>query len=268
MNLNDLRYMRRGVHLSVLKPENATLLEAIDRRNGKKQNALLLLHGFSSSPAVYRHLLNSFSEYDTIIAPVLPGHASSLDDFATMKTSELLQYVEQICASLIHEYQHVDVMGLSLGGILACHLARNYNLHHLYLLAPALDLHLATTKIIKLARLLKWLGFYRVRNEAGNIYTSSNCEIAYQQLPLTSIIELLEFIDHFEFIAPTCPTDLFLGKYDEVVASQLVASRFMNSNNTTIHWLENSAHILPLDGNIEAISNCVKKNLNSSRCSR
>ena len=261
MNLNDFRYMRRGAHLSVLKPENASLLEAIDLRNGKKQNALLLLHGFSSSPAVFRHVLTSFSDYDAIIAPVLPGHAMSIDVFANMKTSELLAHVEKICASLVLEYQHVDVMGLSLGGILAAHLAQRFNLNHLYLLAPAFDLHLALGKIIKLAKCLDWLGFYRLRNQAGNIHASSDGELTYQQLPLTSIIELLDFIEHFEFKAPKCPTDLFIGKYDEVVASELVAARFANSSNTNIHWLDNSAHVLPLDGDIKTIINCVTSNL-------
>lgn len=265
MNLNDFRYMRRGVHLSVLKPENARLLETIDLRNGKKQNALLLLHGFSSSPAVFRHLLASFSDYDAIIAPALPGHAMSIDVFANMKISGLLEFVENICANLMLEYEHVDVMGLSLGGILACHLAQRFELHHLYLLAPALDLHLATGATIKLAKCLDWLGFYRVRNQAGNIHHSNDGELTYQQLPLPCIIELLRFIKHFEFKAPNCPTDLFLGKYDEVVASELVAARFANSDNTTIHWLEDSAHILPLDGNIETIAQCVTNNLQVDR---
>lgn len=265
MNLNDFRCMRRGVHVSVLKPEDTTLLKAIDRRNGRKQKALLLIHGFSSSPAVFRHLLPAFSDcYDAIIAPVLPAHAIDLDVFATMKVSELLQHVTQICEDLTREYEEVDVMGLSLGGILACQLARDFSLNHLYLLAPALDLHLATNKIIKLARFLRWLGFYRVRNEAGNIYASNDCEIAYQQLPLTTIIALLNFIEQFKFAAPSCLTDLFLGKYDDVVASQAVAARFASTDNTTIHWLDNSAHILPLDGNIEAIVTCVKNNLKNS----
>jgi len=259
MNLDDFRCMRRGVQLSILKREDAALLEPVNLRNGRKKNALLLLHGFSSTPAVYRHLIASISDYDAIIVPVLPGHAKSLEVFSRMKAAELMPFVEKVCADLIGEFQHVDVMGLSLGGLLACHLATCFKLRHLYLLAPALDLHLAMNKIIKLAKGLHWLGFRQLRNEAGNLYAPNTCDIVYRQLPLLSLIEVLSFISEFKFKLPSCPTDLFLGRHDEVVASQLVANRF--SNNTTIHWLDNSAHVLPIDGDSETILLRVQQNL-------
>ncbi|MDP1604577.1 MAG: alpha/beta fold hydrolase [Legionella sp.] len=260
MNLDDFRCMRRGVHLSVVNSADAKLLAPVNQRNGKNKRALLLLHGFSSTPAVFRHLLASFSDYDAIVIPALPGHAESLDAFAEMKRADLVSYVEKICADLIQEFEQVDVMGLSLGGVLAYHLSTRFPLNHLYLLAPAFDLHLAIPKAIKLARFCKWLGFSQLYSVAGNLYTSHSGEIAYRLLPLTSIIELLSLIGEFEFTPPSCPTDVFLGSHDEVVASPYVAERFINCSNATIHWLENSAHVIPLDGDLDAIINCVKKN--------
>lgn len=260
MNPDDFRCMRRGAQLGMVNPQDAQLLETIDRRNGHKRTALLLLHGFSSTPAVFRYLLAGLPKYDALIAPALPGHARDLEAFSQLKASELLTFVEQIAEQLINEYDEVDVLGLSMGGVLAAHLSTRFTLRHLYLLAPAFDLHLAVEKMIQFARFCKWLGFRQFRSMAGNLYTSHACEIAYRQLPLTSIIELLTFINEFTFICPSCPTDVFLGSHDEVVASHVVALRFANQEKVNIHWLANSAHVLPLDGDIDSIIHCINAN--------
>lgn len=261
MNLNDFRCMRRGVQVSTLRKKDANLLRPFKREGQEKNRVLLLLHGFSSSPAVFRNLLGALTGYDAVVAPVLPGHSDNLNAFAKVKASDWLAYVEDVCAALVAEFQHVDVMGLSLGGLLACHLSSRFPLRHLYLLAPALDLQLALPGSLKLARILYQLGFRQLRSAAGNLFTANHCEIAYRQLPLTTIIEILTLVKQFEFTPPTCPTDVFLGCYDEVVASRRVAARFASCDHATIHWLAKSAHVLPLDGDVDEIIQCVSQNL-------
>jgi len=260
MNLDDFRCMRQGKQLADLLPIDAPLLASIDKRNGQKEKALLLLHGFSSSPAVYRHILTDINCYDAIIAPALPGHAENITAFSEMKPDDLFNFTEQLCSQLTQEFQHVDILGLSLGGLLACNLATKFEIRHLYLLAPALDLKLNVNHNLKLAHFLYRLGFSKLRSAAGNLYTSEFCEIAYRQLPLPSIITILSMIKNFQFSLPTCPTDLFLGCHDKVVSSKKVAERFANNPGTTIHWLNNSAHVLPLDGDTETLIECIRNN--------
>lgn len=255
MNFDDFRCMRQGVQLALLKQSDAGLIKPLQIHNGKKNTALLLLHGFSSTPAVFRHLLTAFTGYDTVIIPCLPGHGNSLSQFASFNRAELVDYVEKTCAYLVDEFEHVDVMGLSLGGVLACHLSQVFKLRHLYLLAPALDLQLNIGFNIALARSLRSLGFCYLRNAAGSLFTENSYEIAFRQLPLTAIIELLTLINEFKFTPPTCPTDLLLGQHDKVINNQAVAARFANNAQTTTHWLSHSAHVLPLDGDIEQIIN-------------
>ncbi|KTD66254.1 alpha/beta hydrolase [Legionella spiritensis] len=261
MNLDDFRCMRRGVQLDILRARDAKYLREFRQVNQDNSRALLLIHGFSSSPAVFRNLYPAFSDYGAVIAPVLPGHGESIDCFANVKAADWLAYVEKVCGTLIHEFKQVDVMGLSLGGLLACHLSRRFDLNHLYLLAPALNLQLSLPGIIRLARILNRLGFSKIRSSAGNLFTPEHCEIAYRQLPIPAIIEILTLVNQFEFIPPNCPTDVFLGCYDEVVASRKVAARFADCANVTIHWLSKSAHVLPLDGDLDTIIRCVTNNL-------
>ncbi len=258
INIDDFRYMWRGKPLQTL--QQADVLAPIDLRGQKKDSALLLLHGFSSSPAVYRELLPAFPAYDAIVCPTLPGHGESIAAFTSVKGNEWLTAAENACAMLIKDYQQVDVLGLSLGGLLACHLSQRFELHHLYLLAPALALQFNITLALTTARILRQLGFKTLRNRAGNLRSRLHSELAYRQLPMSAIIEILALINEFKFVPPKCPTDLFLGQFDDVVNSSLVSTYFMNLPNCHIHLLSESAHVLPLDSDVGAIIACVKDN--------
>lgn len=259
MKRDDFRCIRRGKPLFRLKKEDAFLLAPLERRNGKTSRALLLLHGFTSTPAVFRTILPSLSFYDAIFCPLLPGHGDNLETFAGIKAQNWIKAAEQSFLHLANDYQKVDVLGLSLGGLLACHLSSCFNLEHLYLLAPALHLRLSINSILNWANVLNYLGFTAVRNLAGDLHTNEHCEIAYRQLPLRPIIEIASLIKQFTLRLPSCPTDVFLGCHDHVVASEQVATRFANQKHIRIHWLANSAHVLPLDGDVLHIIECIKQ---------
>lgn len=252
--IQDFRFMWQGNVMEPLLDNQADLLAPIDIRRKGRDRALLLLHGFASSPAVFRALMPALSKYDAVVCPTLPGHGENIDAFGKAQASDWLSAAESACRALTEEYEAVDVMGLSLGGLLACHLSQSFNLNRLYLLAPALDLHTNVPMYLFFARALHHIGFNTLRNRAGDIRHNCYHELTYRQLPIKAIIEILTVIDDFNFVPPTCPTELFLGRYDSVVDSLAVAARFANLPNVTTHWLENSAHILPLDGDIEVIA--------------
>ena len=257
-HLEDFRYMWRGKPIRAL--QQAEVLAPIDIRGPHKERALLLLHGFSSSPAVYRELIPSLPAYDAIVCPILPGHGESISAFTTVKAKQWVSAAETSCESLLQEYQKVDVLGLSLGGLLACHLSQRFELHHLYLLAPALALQFNLSLALITARVLHRLGFKYLRNQAGNLHSQLHSELAYRQTPINAIIEILTLINEFQLVSPQCPTDLFLGRFDEVVNSTQVATYFMNTPHCKIHFLAESAHVLPLDSDIDAIIACIKEN--------
>jgi len=210
-NIDDFCYMRRGHILQTLTHQQLNILEPINVRGGGHDRALLLLHGFSSTPAVYRQLWPAFTHYDAIVCPVLPGHGESITSFSKTTAEEWLLAAEQACKALLLDYSSVDVMGLSLGGLLACQLSHRLDIHHLYLLAPALALKRNVTSALRLAYFLQRLGFRMLRNQAGNIHGFEHGELTYRQLPITTIIEMLTLIHRFEFSPPSCPTDLFFG---------------------------------------------------------
>jgi carboxylesterase len=251
--------MRRGKQLAELSAEALVGLAPIHQQNGSTERALLLLHGFSSTPAVYRKLIPAIKNYDAIVCPALSGHAETIQAFSQSTAADWLQSARLACEKLTKTYQKVDVLGLSLGGLLACELSKHYQLNHLFLLAPALKLNMRTELMLGLAQLLNHLGFYQFRNRAGNLMHTENAEIAYRKLPISSIIEILQLVKNYEWVPPDCPVDLFLGTHDLVVDSTKVEQLFRSLPNVNIHWLANSAHVLPLDNDLDQIIQCINQ---------
>ncbi|CAM2800569.1 alpha/beta fold hydrolase [Legionella anisa] len=261
MNPNNFRFMRRGKQLFDLKREDFSLLKPIRQLGTKQDRALLLLHGFTSSPAVYRYLIPQLNHYDALVCPALPGHGDSIAAFAQATANDSLECVTQECDALFKQYQKVDVLGLSFGGILACQLSAHFTFNHMFLLAPAFKLQLNTHQNLKLLIALQKLGFCELRGRAGNLVTNKYAEISYRKIPIPALIELFTLINEYQWVSPNCPIDLFFGAHDIVVASKEVEKMFSHLPNTTIHWLANSAHVLPLDNDLDMIVQCINQRM-------
>lgn len=261
MNVDDFHFVWRGKSRHPISTAQKELLEPIDQRREGNQHALLLLHGFSSSPAVFRKLVPSLNSYNAIICPKLPGHGESIDVFSKVKATDWFVAAEQTLDSLTQKYQQVDILGLSLGALIACHLSQRFTPRRLYLLAPALTLNLNINLALKLIRLLNFLGFKHLRNRAGNLYSDLYGELTYRKLPISAIFEILTLIKNYQFIPPKCPIELFLGSFDKVINTEVIEKQFSTLPNVQIHWLKHSAHVLPLDGDVNFIAKCILKHL-------
>lgn len=250
----DFAWMRQGQHLRFCSAEDCALLKPYEKQHReKKDHALLMLHGFSSSPAVWRLFLPHLDAYDFIYAPLLAGHGISIAEFSKTSRQQWLHQARIQCKKLCQEYTRVDVIGLSLGGLLACHLAQEFNLNQLFLLAPALRLKDDGAILLKTAQISKKLGFQFVKNAGGRALMPKADELLFRLLPLKTIIEILSLIDSFQFKAWDTPTQVFLGRHDDVIHSSSVAQQLQYLPDVDIHYLEQSNHVLPLDGNYQDI---------------
>ncbi|MDF1684800.1 MAG: alpha/beta fold hydrolase [Legionellaceae bacterium] len=257
INRDDFHYMWRGKPTRPLPKSEINRLDPVHIYGNKHGRALLLLHGFSSSPAMYRAMIPALDNYDALVCPALPGHGKNLAAFTSVNADEWVTAAETACEALIKQYETVDVVGLSLGGLLAYHLANTYPINHLYLLAPAFKLTFSLKGATLLARVLHACGLKHITNRAGNLYTKTHDELTYRKLPVRTIIELFGLIQQHKLTSLSCPIDLFLGRHDDVVDSAFIAKQFESNPNCTTHWLENSAHALPLDGDLTEIITCI-----------
>jgi carboxylesterase len=90
---------------------------------GKSNQALLFLHGFTASPSELlptAEILHAISDC-TVSAILLPGHGTTPADLNATGWPDWYRAVELEGKKLLREYQHVFVAGLSMGGLLSLH---------------------------------------------------------------------------------------------------------------------------------------------------
>jgi carboxylesterase len=254
LNSQDFCFMRQGVCLGSLNADKEYLLHPIEIKHHTTGRALLLIHGFASSPAVYRNIIPHLTDYDAIFCPVLPGHGQSLADFSKTKAEDWLSFIEQKFDAIAQQYKNIDVMGLSLGGLLACHLTKHRTIEQLYLLAPALALNKSRLLSSGLVNALMHCGLKYLTNRGGGVLNPANYELTFRKLPMASIYEIFHLIETFELEALSCKTILFLGRHDEVINNKKVKKLLCERvTHLTIVDLERSAHVLPLDYDMDII---------------
>lgn len=113
---------------------------------GDGPDACLLLHGLTGSPAEVRPVGEALAAAGfRAVGPVLPGHGTTPDDLYTTTRADLLRAAESALLSL-RGARRIFLCGLSVGGLLAIHLAaRSWtreglpDLSALALLAPAIE---------------------------------------------------------------------------------------------------------------------------------
>ncbi|MCH5171985.1 MAG: alpha/beta fold hydrolase [Erysipelotrichales bacterium] len=100
------------------------------------KKAILLLHGFATDKTDFNPIIPFLKKlYDHVENNNLPGHSVlHLKGFTAKKT---ISDVEKQMIKLEKKYDVIDVIGFSMGGVLATHLASHYRVNKLVLLAPA-----------------------------------------------------------------------------------------------------------------------------------
>src|SRR5712671_2202959 len=118
---------------------------------GEGDDACLLLHGLTGSPAEVRPAGEALARAGfRAIGPLLPGHGTSPGDLETVTRSDMLDAAQQALLSL-RGARRVYLCGLSMGALLAVRLAAKGFVRQgvppvsaLALLAPAVDMAGAT----------------------------------------------------------------------------------------------------------------------------
>lgn len=96
--------------------------------------ALLCFHGLLSNHNDFAYIYNHLKPYyDKILCTDLPGHGTNQEKFTT---ENIKKYSLDLYDSL-SQFEEIDVIGYSLGGLIACYLQKERKVHRLVLLAPA-----------------------------------------------------------------------------------------------------------------------------------
>lgn len=234
---------------------------------------VLLLHGFTGSPAEMRPLGEFLSQQGYAVkAPLLPKHGAMPHDLKGAHWEDWAGEATHALHALSRDYQHVFIAGLSMGGLLALHLAATQTdapIRGVISMAAPAAINDARAKLVKWARFvvpyfypLKGADFNDASFRAGLQQRAGNGnhidlddprvqkEIANSvKIPLDAIHELMELnaLVMRELPQVKAPALLFQGKLDQVVAPDSVnaIAAGLGSAHKRVVWLHHSGHVLP-----------------------
>lgn len=165
--------------------------------------ALLCLHGLLSSDKDFDFLkIKLQEEYDYIHTPVMPGHKDRRDSFSCRA---VLDYAVEEYDRLRQISDCIDILGYSVGGVLACYLCQIRKVNRLILLAPAfnyINIKNYRPKIMKKSQV-----------KSGDIFSAKKVQYF---LTFTRIVHRVK--DSLQYIP--CPICIIWGEDDFLVSKR------------------------------------------------
>jgi carboxylesterase len=226
----------------------------------------LLLHGYSSSPYEMSYLADKLHGIGyTISVPLLDGHGTEPEHMIGITWYSWFETVKQALFELRKKCKKIVVIGQSMGGTLALHLAAHYQVEGVAVLAPGLYLKNGFAPLAKIAGPMK-----------NRMYKKSNPDIkentdtkAYKQMTVQSVAELLALLDHVKNDLPDIyvPALIIHARNDHVIKSKSATDIYelISSKNKRILELQQSYHIITLDVEKEKafleIANFISQNI-------
>jgi carboxylesterase len=246
-------------------------LAAPFRLEGDRPESVLLLHGWTGSPAHMRDLgqrLNGAGY--TVVGPLLAGHGTTLEDMADTGWRDWLRSAAEPAMEIQQGGDVLHLAGLSMGGIIS--------------LLLATVLHVASVTTINAPLLVRdrrsylaWLYRGSRRIEVTDPPVAAPPEMRkYQQqyngTPLGTAAELADLIRaaHHSLGRVTCPTLVIQSKTDETVRPKSAEIIYdgLGSTEKGIVWLERSRHVAVIDVERGAIAASILDHLRSAHDGR
>jgi len=253
MMLAEEKDLPRDPETGILAGGNAFFLEGKDRRK-----AVLLIHGFADTPydmkPVGEYLAaNGIASY----SPLLAGHGTSARDLEGTGWRDWVTSAEDAYLDLSLHYDRVYLVGFSMGGNIAIHLAARYDTAGIVLLAPSIfaigqdRLVTTETAIERLSRFA--MTDYVINNEQDAAFDMSVIKdrAVYTLFPLTSLRSLVEFmkLTRAELSRVDEPVMVIQSLNDDTVditGPDYVLNN-VSSTSRELVWVARARHLLTLD---------------------
>ncbi len=172
----------------VTHPDNYPFLLSSEKPS---RQAILLIHGFSSSPMEMLSLGKYLQQCNFTVAGVrLPGHGTTPEDLATRRAEDWLETVQRSYQQLVSRGLTVCVGGLSTGAVLSLNLALQMEPEKLLLLSPFLKLCPAISRYANLLHYIIPYQHKKIPKEEQPFY--------YQRRPLKGVAQIIRLCRKLE----------------------------------------------------------------------
>jgi carboxylesterase len=235
----------------------------IDGRPGG--GAVLAFHGYAGSPREVRVVTDAGVELGfSAHAPRLPGHGPAATSLLSVGWRDWVEFAQSQLLSVAAASQSpVVVAGLSLGSLLATHLAATFRAEvaGLIVLANALHLRLLTASPLLLFEHFQPLdNRFSVLKKAADIRdpAARRSHVTYDINPIRGAVEVLRAgrIVRAELGNVTCPTLVIHGALDRVCppSNASAFARHLGTTDVEIAIMPRSGHIVSVDFDRQAVA--------------
>ena len=190
------------------------------KQEKQKEVAIVAIHGLGVRRTLeLEPLIEPLSDYE-IIRPVLFNTNNEADS----RMSDWISRADRAVSKAINNEQKVILLGFSMGGVIATHLATKYQVEKLILLSPAFEYRTVTTATSAL------ISFFSQKE--------TNVE-----MPTSFTQTFMELVDKYKghIDKVKCPTLIISASNDEVISS-CVSSKYYKKLKT------NKKHCVILEG--------------------
>jgi carboxylesterase len=220
------------------------------RLPGDREDAVLLLHGWTGSPAHLLPLGRRLNEAGyTAVGPLLAGHGTVIEDMVGKTWRDWIESALAPALELIDEGKRLHLVGLSMGGVIAL------------LLAPVVE---AASVVTINAPQRVWdrrarfgeafRGSDRIRPSDPAVPAPTEMleyQQQYQGTPIGTIAELKDLIRaaNRNLHRVRCPALIIQSHADETVkpvSGEIIFDRISSAEKGLV-WLENARHVALLD---------------------
>ncbi|WP_028402998.1 alpha/beta hydrolase [Ectobacillus panaciterrae] len=215
---------------------------------------VLISHGFAGTPQSVRFLGEYIAQQGyTVYGTRLKGHGTHYKDMENCTYDDWIQSLEEGYHFLKRHCRKIFIMGQSMGGTLAIHLAGKYED-----IKGMIVINAAMTTIPVFEALKDKHEPRFVDEGAPDIKAKDAYEIAYAKAPIQSIQQLLLLMNETRrtLESITCPTLAFASKEDHVVPPENTdyVIRHIKSEIKETITLYNSYHVASMDYEKEFIA--------------
>lgn len=225
-------------------------LAAPFRMEGKRGDTVLLLHGWTGSPAHLRELGAVLNEAGfAVVAPLLAGHGTSLEDMAETGWRDWMRTAAEAATEIVAGGPRLHLVGLSLGGVIALLLAAVFDAASVTTISAPQRVWDRRSKLATLYR-----GSKRIDLGEPPLPVPDDV-VQYQQqytgTPVGTVAELGDLIVavRHNLHRVTCPALVIQSRVDETVkpVSAEIIYDGLGSSDKGLVWLEKSRHVAVLD---------------------
>jgi carboxylesterase len=216
--------------------------------------AVLLMHGFSGSCSEIRELGHDLHAAGfSVIAPVLAGHGTVPEDLADVTRDDFFETAESAYQEALKRFSRVYVVGLSMGGALALHIAARHNIPALVTISTPVFMSRLVSLSVPIA--MRWAP----RRKVISNYAAWRGEVVgYTTTPLSSLGVFLDVLKTVRRELPRVRAPLLIihSTSDQTVpaANAPFIAAHVSSHAKEVRIYPGGRHLLTLPPHLKTVS--------------